>query len=280
VNLKLPIQIVIKKGVIKMFRPEFEGKVGILIGCSRTSGMHIARRFMQEGMITVVGSRSKEVLKIYEDLKKEFPDAEGYAQVVDASKEEQIKDLIQGAAKKYGRIDVVSYHSAYHAPLIAIEDLTEDILDVSYGVNLKGPAFTIKYCAPIMKAQRSGSIVITSSWYARKGVPYFSPYCTTKGAEHILVQCAALELAEYGVRVNAFAPGDIENEAHYDALRQEASIRGITYEEMTKITINNIPMRKRLDPERMGGIILFLSSKEADHITAENINVSGGSEFR
>ena len=263
-----------------MYTGEFKGQVGILIGCSRTSGMHIARRFIQEDMITVVGSKSPEVLKIYEDLKKEYPDAQGYAKVVDASNEEQLKDLIQGAAQKYGRIDVVSFHSAYHAPLIAIDDLTEELIDLSVGVNLKGPAFTIKYCAPIMKAQRSGSIVITSSWYARKGVPYFSPYCTTKAAENNLVQCAALELAPYGVRVNSFAPGDIENEVHFDALRQEAEIRGITYEEMTEITLNNIPMHKRLAPERMGGIVLFLSSKDADHITATNINVSGGSEFR
>ena len=263
-----------------MYGEEFKGQVAILIGCSRASGIHIARRFMQEGMITVVGSKSQEVLKIYEDLKTEFPNIEGYAKVVDASSEEQIKDLIQGAAKKYGKIDVVSYHSAYHAPLKAIEELTEEIIDKSIDVNLKGPIFTIKYCAPIMKAQLSGSIVITSSWYARKGVPYFSPYCTTKAAESNLVQCAALELAPYGVRVNSFAPGDIENEVHFNALKQEALIRGITYEEMTEITLNNIPMHKRLAPERMGGIVLFLSSKEADHITATNINVSGGSEFR
>ena len=263
-----------------MYTGEFKGKVGILIGCSRTSGMHIARRFMQEGMITVVGSKSPTVMELYEELKKEFPDAQGYAQVTDASNEVQIKDLIQGAARKYGRIDVVSYHSAYHAPLVAIEDLSEDQIDTSIGVNLKGPIFTIKYCAPVMKTQRSGSIVITSSWYARKGVPYFSPYCTTKAAENNLVQCAALELAPYGVRVNSFAPGDIENEVHFDALRQEAKIRGITYEEMTEITLNNIPMHKRLAPERMGGIVLFLSSQDADHITATNLNVSGGSEFR
>jgi NAD(P)-dependent dehydrogenase (short-subunit alcohol dehydrogenase family) len=111
-------------------------------------------------------------------------------------------------------------------------------------------------------------------------VPYFSPYCTTKAAENNLVQCAALELAPFGVRVNSFSPGDIENEVHFDALRQEARIRGITYEEMTEITLDNIPMHKRLDPERMGGIVLFLSSRDADHITATNLNVSGGSEFR
>jgi NAD(P)-dependent dehydrogenase (short-subunit alcohol dehydrogenase family) len=259
---------------------EFKGQVGILIGCSRTSGMHIARRFMQEGMITVVASKSTGVLQIYEELKKEFPEAQGYAQIMDAANEKQVKSFIQGAAEKYGHIDVVSYHSAYHAPVVTIEEITEEIIDLSIGVNLKGPMFTIKYCAPIMKKQHSGSIVITSSWYARIGVPRFSPYCTTKAAENNLVQCAALELAPFGVRVNSFAPGDIENEVHLDAIRQEAVSRGITYEEMTEITLNNIPLHKRLDPERMGGIVLFLSSRDADHITATNLNVSGGSEYR
>ena len=263
-----------------MFAGEFKGKVGIIIGCSRTSGMHIARKFMQERLITIVGSKSQEVYKIYDELKKEMPKAEGFARSVDSSNEEQIKALIQDVIKEYGKIDIVNYHAAYHAPLIAIDDLTEEILDTSIGVNLKGPIFTIKHCASIMKAQRSGSIVITSSWFARKGAPYFSPYCTSKAAENALVQCAALELAPFGVRVNSFAPGDIENEAHYDALKQEAAIRGITYEEMTEITLNNIPMHKRLDPAKMGGIILFLSSGDADHITASNLNVSGGSEFR
>ena len=263
-----------------MFEGEFKGKVGLLIGCSRTSGMHIARRFMQEGMITVVASRSKEVLKIFDELKAEMPDAQGYAVCVDASKENEVKDFINGAAQKYGRIDVLSYHSAYHAPLIGVDELTEEELDISIGVNFKGPLFAIKHAAPIMKAQRSGSIVITSSWYARKGVPYFSPYCTTKAAENNLVQCAALELAPFGVRVNSFAPGDINNQAHFDAVREEAVIRGIPYEEMDNIILSAIPMRKRLDPERMGGIILFLSSQDADHITASNLNVSGGSEFR
>lgn len=263
-----------------MFAGEFKGKVGIVIGCSRTSGMHIARRFIQEGLITVVGSKSQEVYKIFDDLKNEMPKAEGFARSVDSSKEEQIKALIVDTFEKYGKIDVVNYHAAYHAPLIAIDDLTEEMLDASVGVNLKGPMFTIKHCAPIMKAQKSGSIVITSSWFARRGGPFFSPYCTTKAAENMLVQCAGLELAPYGVRVNSFAPGDIENEVHYDALRQEAAIRGITYEEMTEITLNNIPMHKRLDPAKMGGIVLFLSSNDADHITSSNLNVSGGSEYR
>lgn len=263
-----------------MFEGEFKGKVGLLIGCSRISGIHIARRFMQEGMITVVASRSTEVLNIYEDLKREFPDAEGYAVSVDASKEEEVKAFVQGAYEKYGHIDVVSYHSAYLAPLSELDVLEEVELDRAIGVNLKGPLFTIKHCAPIMKAQRSGSIVITSSWYAKKGVPYFTPYCSTKAAENNLVQCAALELAPYGVRVNAFAPGDIANEKHFNAVRDEAILRGISYEEMDEIVKNAIPMRKRLDPAKMGGIILFLSSSDADHITATNLNVSGGSEFR
>lgn len=263
-----------------MIKSEFKGKVGILIGCSRTSGMHIARKFMQENMITVVGSKSPEVINIYKDLKKEFPDAKGFAKAVDASNEEQMKNLIHETAEKYEKIDVLSYHAAYHAPLAAIEEIPEDTIDKAVGVNLKGPFFAIKYCAPIMKKQHSGSIVITSSWYARKGVPFFSLYCATKAAENNLVQTAALELAEYGIRVNAFAPGDIENEVHYNALKQEAKIRGITYEEMTEITLKNIPMHKRLAPEKMGGIILFLSSEDADHITGINLNVSGGSEFR
>lgn len=263
-----------------MYAGEFKGKVGLLIGCSKTSGLHIARRFLQEGMITVVASRSAGVVDLYAELKKEFPDAEGYAVSVDASKEEEVKAFIQGAYEKYGHIDVVSYHSAYHAPLVGVDELTEEELDKSIGVNFKGPLFTIKHCAPIMKAQRSGSIVITSSWYARKGVPYFSPYCTTKAAESNLVQCAALELAPYGVRVNSFAPGDINNQAHFDAVREEAVIRGISYEEMDDIILSAIPMRKRLDPDKMGGVILFLSSSDADHITASNLNVSGGSEFR
>ncbi len=263
-----------------MFKPEFEGKVGILIGCSRTSGMHIARRFMQEGMITVVASRSEEVYKIYDELKEEMPEVVGFAKSVDASKEAQLKALMDEVVEKYGRIDVLSYHSAYHAPLVGVDELTAEELDISIGVNFKGPLFAIKHAAPIMKQQRSGSIVITSSWYARKGVPYFSPYCTTKAAENNLVQCAALELAPYGVRVNSFAPGDINNKAHFDAVREESVIRGISYEEMDEIILSAIPMRKRLDPERMGGIILFLSSQDADHVTASNLNVSGGSEFR
>ena len=263
-----------------MEHSEFFGKVGLLIGCSRSSGMHIARRFLKEGMKTVVASRSSEVERIFEDLKKEFHDAEGYARVVDASREEDIKKLILEAKARYGKIDVVSYHAAFHAPLTMLDEMPELLVDQAVAVNLKGPLFTIKHCAPVMKAQRSGSIVITSSWYARKGVAYFAPYCASKAAQLSLVQTAALELAAYGVRVNAFAPGDIENEVHYNSLRQEANIRGISYEEMTRITLNNIPMHKRLAPEKMGGIVLFLSSSDADHITATNLNVSGGSEFR
>lgn len=263
-----------------MFEGEFKGKVGLLFGCSRISGKYIARTFMREGMITVVASRSKEVVDIYEELKQEFPDSEGYAVSVDFGKEAEVKAFIDSVVEKYGRIDVISYHAAYLSPLGSMEETTEEELDKSIGANYKGPYFVIKHAAPTMKKQRSGSIVVTSSWYARKGVPLFAPYCTTKAAASAIVQCAGLELAPYGVRVNSFAPGDIANEKHFNAVRDEAIIRGISYEEMDKIVADAIPMKKRLDPAKMGDIILFLSSDAADHITATNLNVSGGSEFR
>ncbi len=130
-----------------------------------------------------------------------------------------------------------------------------------------------------MRQQGHGGIVNIGSWYGKQGFANFAVYCATKAAVIRLTECLALELAPHGIRVNSICPGNMATDMHWNALREEAKIRGISFEQMDRMVKDSIPLGEQGSPEDIAATVVFLACADSAYITGQAINVNGGCLF-
>jgi NAD(P)-dependent dehydrogenase (short-subunit alcohol dehydrogenase family) len=255
----------------------FDDRVVLVVGAASGIGRETARRFAEEGATVVVGDVSpavEETLGLLEEGRR------GFAAHTDITKLADCQELVQRTVSEFGRIDVMSAISGVVQEAAEIAELTEDEWDRVMNVNLKGYFFLAKAVAPQMREQRSGSIVLTASFWGRKGYAYYAAYCASKAGVISLTHTLAEEMAPHGVRVNAVAPGMIMTGMHEKALREEAAERGMSYEEFRDSEWAKIPLGKAGDPVDISNGHLFLASDEAKYMTGASLDVNGGVQLR
>jgi sorbitol-6-phosphate 2-dehydrogenase len=149
-------------------------------------------------------------------------------------------------------------------------------------VNLFGYFLCAKHAARVMKAQRSGVILQVNSKSGKKGSYKNSAYAASKFGGIGLTQSLALELAEYGVRVNAVCPGNLlDSPLWVDSLYgQYAKKWGITEAEVRQKYIDQVPMKRGCTYDDVANVVVFLASDQASYMTGQAINVTGGQEMR
>ena len=151
-------------------------------------------------------------------------------------------------------------------------------------VNLVGYFLVAQHAAKVMKEQRSGVIIQINSKSGKKGSFKNSAYAASKFGGIGLTQSMALELAEYGVRVNAICPGNLLDSPLWEGLnslyKQYASKWGITEEEVRQKYIDQVPMKRGCTYEDVCNVVVFLASDQSSYMTGQAINVTGGQEMR
>jgi len=130
--------------------------------------------------------------------------------VADISRPDQVQRAVQQIADRWGRLDVVFANAGINGLWAPIDELPPEEWEKTLSVNLGGTFFTIKYAVPYLK-RRGGSVIVTSSVNGTRifGNTGASAYAASKAGQVALAKMLALELAEYGVRVNAICPGAI-----------------------------------------------------------------------
>jgi sorbitol-6-phosphate 2-dehydrogenase len=133
-----------------------------------------------------------------------------------------------------------------------------------------------------MKEQRSGVIIQINSKSGKKGSYKNSAYAATKFGGIGLTQSVALELAEFGVRVNAICPGNMLDSPLWvnSLFKQYARTRQMTVEEVRQYYINQVPMKRGCTYEDVCNVLVFLASDQSSYMTGQAINVTGGQEMR
>ena len=133
-----------------------------------------------------------------------------------------------------------------------------------------------------MKAQRRGVIVQINSKSGKKGSFKNSAYAASKFGGIGLTQSIALELAEFGVRVNAVCPGNLlDSPLWVDSLYTQYAARlGISEDEVRRRYVEQVPMQRGCTSEDVTNVVVFLASDQASYMTGQAINVTGGQEMR
>jgi len=239
-----------------------KNKIALITGGTSGMGAATAKRFHAEGA-TVVGTGSSAAS--VEAARKEMPDMELIAS--DAGDPQAAKILIDHVREKHGRIDIL-FVNAGIARVAPIEAVDEALFDKVFSVNLRGPYFLIKHALPVLSD--GGSIILTSSAGAVKGMPGLSVYSATKAALHSLGLTLAAELAPRAIRVNTITPGPINTPI--------GAKMGLTAEQMAGFAqmIERLPLRRPGQPEEIASAALYFASDESRFTTGTELRVDGG----
>ncbi len=239
-----------------------EGKITIITGGTRGIGFATAKTFLENGAkVIIFGSREESVKKALDMLKKDGFEADGFwPNLSDYAK---IEKTINEIAKKYQRIDILVNNAGVSARE-PIDQMPSEDFDKVLDLNLNAMFRVTKAVVPIMKKQGGGVILNTSSMVSIHGQPSGVSYPASKFAVNGLTKSLARELAPFGIRVNAVAPGIIGTD-------MVASLP----EEMIKPLIATIPLGRIGEPQDIANAFLFLASDLASYVTGTILSVDG-----
>jgi 3-oxoacyl-[acyl-carrier protein] reductase len=251
------------------------GKVALVTGAAAGIGRAIALRLAEEGAALVVVDIDADGLA---ETKRMIEAADGSASVpplavtADVTDEAAVKALFATALTRHGRIDIL-VNDVGGGTSGRIWEATAEDWDHVIRLNLRSAFLCTREAAAHMRERRSGRIVNLSSG-AREGTPWAayysgnSAYSAAKAGIHGFTRGVALELAEFGVTVNAVAPGPIETE------RTGPGFRKIEHLEYGPIRAT--PLRRIGVPQDVANAVLYLASDEANYITGTTLPVAGG----
>ncbi len=243
------------------------GKKTLITGADSGIGRAVAIAYAREGA---------DVAIAYLD---EHEDAQETARLVteagrqavllpgDLAERQTCLDVVQKTVEAFGRIDVLVNNAGIFKAADFL-DVTEEDFDAVINVNIKGSFLMGQAAARAMKSTGGGSIVNMSSVNAVLAIPSIASYNVSKGGINQLTRAMSLALADFGIRVNAVAPGTIATELARQAV--------LTSEEAQKKIMMRTPMKRLGEPDEVAKVVAFLASDAASYITGEIVTVDGG----
>jgi NAD(P)-dependent dehydrogenase (short-subunit alcohol dehydrogenase family) len=243
------------------------GRVAIVTGGARNIGQRYALALARAGA-SVVASDLRDASETVELIESESGKA--LAVSVDVSDPASVAEMVKKAVERFGRVDVLVNNAALYGDLEPgpIEALTPEIWDRTMAVNVKGVFLCTRAVLPIMRQQKSGSIINISSGTFWVGSPGAAHYVASKGAVIGFTRSAAREAGSSNIRVNAVTPG---------FTMSQASIDGIAgHQEIADQVVSLTALGRSEQPDDLVGTIVFLASDDSAFITGQTINVDGG----
>jgi sorbitol-6-phosphate 2-dehydrogenase len=260
---------------------QLQNKIALVTGGGQGLGQAICQRLAAEGAHVVVADLNEETALAAAAEIAQNTDRQTLGLKVDVTQEAQVEAVVAQTQQKFGRLDIV----VSNAGVLMAEDITEFPADkwrLVMDVNLFGYFLVAKHAAKLMKAQKSGAIIQINSKSGKKGSFKNSAYAASKFGGIGLTQSIALDLAEYGVRVNAVCPGNLLDSPLWvnSLYGQYAKKWGITEAEVRQKYIDQVPMKRGCTYTDVCNVVVFLASDQSGYMTGQAINVTGGQEMR
>jgi NAD(P)-dependent dehydrogenase (short-subunit alcohol dehydrogenase family) len=240
--------------------------VVLITGALTGIGRATAFAFADYGSkIVVSGRRPEEGKQLAKELVARGVEAE-FIQA-DVRKEDDVRNLVDQTVARFGRLDIAVNNAGTEGKPGPITEQTAETYAATFDTNVLGVILSMKHEMRAMQSHGSGSIVNLSSTMGHKAAPGASIYTASKHAVEGLTKSAALEGANFGVRVNAVAPGPVEtgmlNRFTGTAEKKAGLIAGV-------------PQKRPGTPDEIANAIVFLSSGKASFLTGQIVSVDGG----
>lgn len=237
----------------------------LVTGASKGIGRGIARVFASKGDNLVVLARSGDVAdQVAAELEQDFS-GQAIGIAADVANPASMQTALAAAADRFGGIDVLCANAGIF-PAASLEEMSTDDWDQVMATNLKGTFVSVQAALPWLKQSDAGRVVVTSSITGPvTGFPGWSHYGASKAGQLGFIRTAAIELAKYGITINAVMPGNILTEG-----LQELG------EDYLAQMANSIPLKRLGMVEDIGNAAAFFASREAGYITGQTLVVDGG----
>ncbi len=255
-------------------------RVALVTGAGQGLGRALSERLAREGAHVALVDIADEAAQAAAAEIAEAHGRETLALHADVTVLEQVEAAVDQAMARLGRLDIVVSNAG-----IVIAGAVDEIEPARWraviDVNLVGYFHVARAAVRVMKPQKSGVILQINSKSGKRGSSKNSAYAASKFGGIGLTQSLALELAEYGIRVNAICPGNLlDSPLWVDSLYSQYAKRwGITEEEVRQRYLAQVPLGRGCTYEDVANVMVFLASDEASYMTGQAINVTGGQEM-
>ena len=261
--------------------PQLTDRIALVTGGAQGLGAAICRRLAREECDVMVADLNGEQAEKTAQAVAQESGRRVRAMQVNVADEGQVRALVDTVVSEFGRLDILVANAGIvrSGP---VDELSLRDWQLVIDVNLTGFFLCAKYAAAVMKRQRSGVIVQINSKSGKKGSFKNGAYAASKFGGIGLTQSIALELAEYGVRVNAICPGNLLDSPLWvnELYGQYAKRLGISEAEVRQKYMDQVPMKRGCTYDDVANVMVFLASDQASYMTGQAINVTGGQEMR
>ena len=255
-------------------------RVALITGGGRGIGRGVALRFAREGAkLALVDIEQAHLDETAALLAAESPSTEHITVRGDVSSSADVQRFFDETVARFGRLDVLVNNAGIGNPALPIVQMPEEAWDRTLAVNLKSVFLCSKAAALQFIAQRGGGrIVSVASQAGKTGYAMLTPYCASKAGIVLFTQAFAKEVAPQKINVNCVCPGTIDTPLLRGGI-ESASGGAIKFEQVAGTILPSIPLGRVGYPADVAKIITFLASDEADYMTGQAINITGGQEM-
>lgn len=254
-------------------------KTALVVGAGQGPGEGLGNgratciRFAQEGASVMAVDR--DLASAEETVAMLDPPGRHLAFRADVTQTATLRAMAEQAQQRWGRIDILHYNVGVSLAGgdARLDELTEEAFDRISAINLRGAIMACKHVVPIMRAQKSGVVLMISSLAVRENYPYVA-YKATKAAMIAFTEQLAIQNAGHGVRANAILPGLMDTPMAVDT---RARVSGKPRAEVAAMRDAKVPLRRKMGTAwDVANAALFLASDEANFITGVSLLVDGG----
>ena len=256
-------------------RGKLEGRVAVLTASTRSIGRGIAEAFLAEGASVVVSGRNEE--KGRQALSEIRAGERADFFPCDAQRQEQVEALVDFAAERYGRLDIMVNNSGGTDGWALVGDLSDEAWQKALNWNLNAHFWGTRRALRYMVEGGWGRIINMSSVESKMAnKPMVSHYITNKHAMNGLTKATAYEYAQQGITCNAICPGAVETDLMKEVGPLVAQQAGSTYEEFLQGYANESMIKRLNTVEEVAACAVWLASEPGGGVTGAMINVDGG----
>jgi len=247
-----------------MGRGRLDGTIALITGGTSGIGLATAQQFVNEGaFVFITGRRDRELGAAVKQIGKNVTGVQG-----DVSNLGDLDRLFAQIRQDKGRLDSL-FANAGIARYASLGQITEELYDSLFDINVKGLLFTVQKALPLLPD--GASIILNASIVASKGFATNSVYSATKAAVRSLARTWTTDLKDRRIRVNAVSPGAIDTPGLNELLASSE-----VGQQRAKMIASTVPLGRRGTPEEVAKAVVFLASDDSSYITGTELFVDGG----
>ena len=252
-----------------------ENKVAVVTGAAQGLGWAIARRLAQEGASVLLCDLQEEKVRgVAADFRRDGLRADLAA--LDVTDAPAVTHVFEETFRNRGRLDILVNSAGLGQKVTPTVELDDEEWRRILEVNLTGTFYCCRAAGQVMRRQESGSMVNLASINSHCPAALVAAYNAAKAGVASLTRTLAIELAAYGVRVNAVSPGPVYTDFNRRTMAQRSRTLGISREEMVERVRQSIPLGRWGEPHDIASMVAYLCGSDASWITGQVFQVNGG----